>query len=238
MVKWFKDRTGRFAERPHYEPAELDTECERLVSSFLKAHTGKVEYPITTDDLTVLIEQHVKYLDVYADLSPDGSDVEGVTRFAVREKPVIEISQTLSTASNRSNRYRTTLAHELGHAKFHDHVFQMKFTSGNLFAVKEDNRIVCKRDGMIDAPQNDWMEWQAGYASGAYLMPKSVVTQIVRGTAPSDAPLPPWPADGELARALVRKVMARFEVSEEAARIRLIKLGHVTAAPRVPTLFG
>ena len=158
MVKWFKDKTGRFAERPHYEPAELDSECERLVASFLKAHKGKVEYPISTDDLTVLIEQHVSYLDVYSDLSGDGADVEGVTRFAVRKKPAIEISETLSTADYRANRFRTTLAHELGHAKFHDHVFQMKFGSGNLFGANGQDRIVCKREGMLDAPQNDWME--------------------------------------------------------------------------------
>ena len=238
MVKWFKDKTGRFPERPHYEASELDMECEHLVSTFLKNHKGKVEYPLTTDDLTLLVEHHVKVLDVYADLSADGLDVEGVTRFAVREKPIIEISETLSTAEHRSNRFRTTLAHELGHAKFHDHVFQAKFSSGNLFSSVRDERIVCKRDSMLEAPQVDWMEWQAGYASGAYLMPKSAVTALVRALVPADAPIPPWSTDSELGRRLIRKVMSDFEVSEDAARVRLIKLNHLTSSPRVPTLFG
>jgi hypothetical protein len=33
---------------------------------------------------------------------------------------------------------------------------------------------VCKRDGIINARQSDWTEWQAGYACGALLMPASL----------------------------------------------------------------
>ena len=81
MVRWVKDRTGRFSERPHYEPKELDRECENIVSSFLRNLHGGVEFPIVTDDLTKLIEEHADSLDQWADLSVYGDDVEGLHGF-------------------------------------------------------------------------------------------------------------------------------------------------------------
>ena len=68
-MRYVPDRTGRFAERPHYADAELDRIFERLVTEFLKAHRGKITFPISTDDLTVLIERDTEDLDAYADLS-------------------------------------------------------------------------------------------------------------------------------------------------------------------------
>ena len=38
MVKYVPDRTGRFSQRPHYEPKELDRECEELVEVFSAEH--------------------------------------------------------------------------------------------------------------------------------------------------------------------------------------------------------
>lgn len=67
-MKWVIDRTGRFAQRPHYLPEELDTECERAITAFLTKKYQKVEFPIATDDLTVFLEEHAD-LDGYADLS-------------------------------------------------------------------------------------------------------------------------------------------------------------------------
>jgi hypothetical protein len=75
-MKWVADKTGRFAKRPHYQPEELDDECEHLILAFLKNKYGKVEFPIKTNDLTVFIEQKAD-LDSYADLSGEEGDVEG-----------------------------------------------------------------------------------------------------------------------------------------------------------------
>ena len=52
MVKWFPDRTGLFSQRPHYEPKELDRECENIIAGFLKERHGAAKYPVSTDDLT------------------------------------------------------------------------------------------------------------------------------------------------------------------------------------------
>ena len=62
-MKWIKDVTGRFPERPYYEEGELDFECERIVGDFLRKKYGKVEFPISTSDITVLIERDTSDLD-------------------------------------------------------------------------------------------------------------------------------------------------------------------------------
>lgn len=63
MVKYVPDRTGRFSQRPHYEPKELDRECENIIAGFLKERHGAAKYPVSTDDLTVLIERDSESLD-------------------------------------------------------------------------------------------------------------------------------------------------------------------------------
>ena len=131
-MKWVKDRTGRFARRPHYLPAELDVECEQLMSSFLKSRYGSVAYPITTDDLTVLIESLTDSLDLYADLTGEEGEVEGVTDFIPRRRPKVRISKRLTEDQRMSNRLRTTLTHELGHVHFHSFLFDGE-QSGDLF---------------------------------------------------------------------------------------------------------
>jgi hypothetical protein len=62
MVKYVPDRTGRFSQRPHYEPKELDRECENIIAGFLKERHGAAKYPVSTDDLTVLIERDTESL--------------------------------------------------------------------------------------------------------------------------------------------------------------------------------
>lgn len=93
MVKMIRDSTGRFAERPFYRERDLDDECERLIRELLMKRHGKVDYPVATDDLTVLIEMHYADLDPYANLSAYGADVEGVTEFFPDRGPKVSISE-------------------------------------------------------------------------------------------------------------------------------------------------
>ncbi len=238
MVMWVPDETKRFRRRPHYKQSEIDRECETLVTGFLLKHRGKVDFPISTDDLTVLIEQHVDTLDVYADLTPDGHDVEGVTRFKIGAVPDIEISEPLSTDDRRENRFRTTLAHELGHVRLHDKLFQAAFAPGDLFEQAREHRLVCKRETMLDAPKGDWLEWQACYASGSYLMPVTALREELKPILAVHGGLTPFRVGDAASDALIEAVMARFQVSRDAARVRLSKLDYISAAPRTPTLFG
>lgn len=118
-MKWVKDKTGRFPQRPHYLPEELDEECEHTVLTFLRDRHGRVSFPIATDDLTVLIEGAVDDFDLYADLSQENGDIEGVTDFFPGKRPKVRISRRLSEAPNLENRLRTTLTHEYAHVRFH-----------------------------------------------------------------------------------------------------------------------
>jgi Zn-dependent peptidase ImmA (M78 family) len=240
VASWSADKSGRFPLRLFLRAAEIDRDCERLVAAFLQERHGEVRFPLSTDDLTVLVEQHSSSLDQYADLSDEGDDVEGMTCFLPGQLPQILISAQLTEQANRQNRLRTTLAHELGHAFYHRAVFDHVFAAPpHMFeAARDEPRTVCKRGSMMETTEFDWLEWQAGYVSGAILMPAQQVRRSVGdllrdhgihgaaviGTAPA--------AEAE------QHVMASFQVSGEAARVRLRKLGLLADSEGPPTLFG
>src|SRR5688500_9240708 len=102
-----RDATGRFTQRPHYEPGELDRECEVIVSSFLERRHRRAVPPITTDELSILIEQNDAALDSYADLSALGENVEGVTEFRAEGEIEVSIAHHLAIDPRRENRLRT-----------------------------------------------------------------------------------------------------------------------------------
>lgn len=219
MARWCPDDRGRFHRRPFYRAEELDAECEALLADFRRATGRRDDVAIETDDLTVLIERHVGDLDVYADLIEDGPEVEGVTLFAAARKPDVAIAGRLTSDERRSNRYRTTLAHELGHVILHDPLYQEKLATGDLFAASTEVRLICKRDTMVDAPQSDWMEWQACYFSGSLLMPKRPMIDLAKEHADGISGAPRVGTDQAIK--LVSATMERFVVSQDAARVRL-----------------
>lgn len=226
-MKWIKDKTGRFPQRPFYEPDEIDYECESVISSFLSNKYGLVNYPISTNDLTILVEQHTSDLDLYADLSDAGTNVEGMTVFLQKEKPKVYISQQLSNNNSRENRLRTTLTHEFGHVKFHNFLWasrQISFLPENSSMLK----IRCNRETILNASEIDWMEWQAGYASGAFLMPLTALRNIARQVYESVNLPPSAGSNSPIGKVLIHNVQSAFQVSEDAARIRLLKLGYLT----------
>lgn len=223
MVRWCPDDKGRFHRRPFYKAEELDAECEKLLADFRRESGRKPDVAIDTDDLTVMIERHVGDLDVYADLSEDGPEVEGVTLFAAQRKPDVAIAERLTSDDRRSNRFRTTLAHELGHVVLHDPLYQEKLAMGDLFAAVTEERLICKRDTMVDAPMTDWMEWQACYFSGALLMPRRAIIDLAKEHGDGITGAPRYGT--EKGANLVGDAMDRFVVSHDAARVRLSVLG-------------
>ncbi len=118
-MKWVADRTGRFTQRPHWKPEELDAECDVVLAEFRRSTGRASAYPLSTDDLTVLLESSVGELDLYADLSSEPGDVQGMTQFVPGTKPTVQISAALTTDARRANRLRTTITHELGHVRLH-----------------------------------------------------------------------------------------------------------------------
>lgn len=97
MVKYVPDRTGRFSQRPHYEPNELDRECENIINGFLRDLYGEARFPVTTDDLTKLIERDADDLDLYAvNASRFTKDLSRLSRACTREGPQVPQMRELS----------------------------------------------------------------------------------------------------------------------------------------------
>lgn len=236
-MRYVKDITGRFAMRPHYEPAELDQGCEKILADFFG---GRVPTPIDTDSLASLIERDTSDFDPGADLSRYGADVEGVTEFLPHKKPRVRIVAELAYDEVRQNRYRTTLTHEYGHVHFHSHLFATETQSGDLFSspTPKSAEQVCKRDGILNARKTDWMEWQAGYVCGALLMPVTTLRRIVAGYQEQHKLFGSVPDRTEHAYRLVGTIRTEFQVSADAARIRLIQLAHIQPYAQAKSLFG
>lgn len=239
MVKMYPDPTGRFPERPFYEPDELDRECERIISNFLVKRRGAVVFPVLTEDLHVLIEADGADCDSSVDLRRYGDDVEGLTYFPRDQCPQVKISDRLATDPRRVNRLRTTLAHEFGHLRFHRFLFEQRHDIEDLFARKQpDDMQICKRDSILNAPRSDWMEWQAGYISGAILMPATPIRAFFQKYCESRGVYGALPLASRDSQALIGRVKVDFQVSEEAARVRLQALNLLSDGAGHPSLFA
>ena len=228
-MRWIADRTRRFQQRPYYAEHELDEQCQEIVAGFLKAKYGSAAYPITTDDLTVMIERDVAELDLYANLAGEGRGVEGVTELRHRKKPSVRIARYLSESPARENRLRSTLAHEYAHVVFHGFLWALEDGGRKPGPVRSHYRR-CRRSRVVASPQTDWMEWQAGYAGGALLMPIAPLAAIVQ------AALDEWGIAKHVRQGdrrhseLVESVSQAFAVSKAAANVRLSKLCYVAPA--------
>jgi hypothetical protein len=82
---------------------------------------------------------------------------------------------------------------------------------------------------MLRAPRYDWAEWQAGYVSGALLMPVGALRAVIQCFLTRERRLRgPLPVRSPAGQRLVWEVTAAFAVSEEAARVRLLQRGVLT----------
>src|SRR5262249_7539591 len=90
---------------------------------------------------------------------------------------------------------------------------------------KKNGIIACKRDTMISAKQSDWMEWQAGYACGAILMPASQLRSVIDSYRKNAGLYGPVLATTSEGQAMISLVEDNFGVSRDAARVRLSVLG-------------
>lgn len=225
-MKWVRDTTGRFGRRPYYAQEEIDLHCDDIVSRFLAGRDGPGGYPLSTDSLTVLIEQGVSELDLYADLSSEGRDVEGVTEFHRKRRPSVRIARYLSALPARENRLRSTLAHEYGHVVFHSFLWTLDAGRPPSKNRRSSSR-KCRRARIVASPQRDWMEWQAGYAGGALLMPLTPLRNLVATAFAEWGVARRVEPDSDRHVELAGRVAERFGVSKDAARTRLLRLDYV-----------
>jgi len=228
-VRWYKDRGGRMAL--WLEPAEN----EQIVEDELRKARmfPTVDDPVV--DLEGFIERHlgVKKLDLTADLP---STVLGVTEFFNGGPPEVSINRNLTGAMEADEdgedgslgRWRATLAHEGFHVLVHQPLFDLSASQLDLLArgpsAPRQLMRCLKRDVMFRAGGSAWHEVQANRGMAAMLMPASVfraVVELEEAALPEIVGLDAYLQD----EFLVRNVAKRFQVSRQAARIRLQTLG-------------
>jgi Zn-dependent peptidase ImmA (M78 family) len=126
----------------------------------------------------------------------------------------------------RANRLRTTLAHEYGHLLLHAWLYEhFRGQIKNPAPLRCYSRTV---EGNVDR-LTDWMEWQAGYICGALLMPKRRVDWLVSAFVKENCCPGPLLHDNIDGGRLIERMTDLFDVSRDAARVRLLKLGHLAA---------
>jgi hypothetical protein len=201
----------------------LDRAFEKVLREFFKPTHGQIPLPIPTDELTKLIERDTSDFDPGCDLSTYGSGIEGVTEFFCDRKPCVKIAAELACDERRENRYRTTLTHEYGHVYLHSYLFQGELLRPQARVAHRGGH-VCKRERILKAPRGDWLEWQAGYACGALLMPISAVLKLARECAATHQLPVAIGFVGQAKASMIAAVRQVFQVSEDAARVRLTKL--------------
>lgn len=200
-------------------------------------------YPTTESpvvDVERLLERHLRAdLDLAAALE---SEVLGMTVFAPGSKPRVSINRDLTSsalddddvASGQLGRWRATLAHEAAHIMLHRILFEFpEADQGSLFeptSQPSSGRALqrcLKRDvGFIRV--SDWREVQANRGMAALLMPKRVFLRLAEdvlielGTSSGVAR-----GDSPEERNAASELAEKFEVSRQAATIRLRTLGCV-----------
>jgi hypothetical protein len=205
---------------------------------------GGLLLPIPTDAITKLIERDASDLDLYADLLDEGWEIQGITDFYPSDKPRVRIAKELSEQEWRAHRLRTTLSHEYGHVKLHAPLCDPQFTGTTVQQSMFVELPVsapparCNREVILHASKADWMEWQAGYVCGALLMPLILVRRVVSDFLERYRLYGAICVGSPQAAELQSVHSEMFDFSEDAARVRLLKLGCLTQDQVTPTLFG
>ena len=178
-------------------------------------------------------------LDIHARLE---SDVLGMTDFIRDKKPLVSISASLTSEAEEADvapglrgRWRATMAHEAAHVILHRMFIEVPFGQQDLFDAHRGARrslLRClKRDVAFGRASNDWKEVQANLGMAALLMPAEVFTDVVRVVASAGNSrnlLDHIPQVDSLEyRRFVVELSRRFQVSQQAAGIRLSTLGLV-----------
>jgi hypothetical protein len=219
---------GRKVRPPYYTRDQLDDLCEKVLHDFCLEFYGQELTPVPTDVLSQLLEYYTHDLDQFAELPPG---IHGVTLFYTRRKPTVQIAAELKRQHWRENRERSTLAHECGHAILHTPMWRDPKATG---LDEEPVALACSAESIAasatltqEPPDqyDEWMEWQARYMSGALLMQKSRVLRLVERFIDSRRLALPLQAETPTGADLIDKVTFAFQVSRDAARVRLTQLG-------------
>ena len=224
-MKRFRDsKTG--TERLWIGPDEIEawTEAELVKAKLMPS----VDLPAV--NVEAFVEQHLgAQFDQYAALP---SDVLGQTDFRVGSPPLIMVNADLTGSAidddesplGLKGRWRATVADEACHVLFHRCLFNLSRQQALLFGEDENAEEAAqrclKRDVAFGRMASDWRNIQANMGMAALLMPRQVFTATTKQELlrlEVDRVL----TDTPLATTLARRLAMAFQVSCQAAMIRL-----------------
>ncbi len=191
------------------------------------------EQPVV--DIERFIQDLGVRMDQYANLDPT---VLGLTEFYADAPPKIFINRDLTGAIDDDDtppgirgRWRATMAHEAGHVVIHRRLFEVNQDQETLFQMEEQaepRRLMrcLKKNVLFRGGTSDWREVQANMCMAALLMPRSLFRRLTDNVATQRGLAAEALRIGSATAAMLTAEMAAlFDVSKQAAGIRLETLG-------------
>lgn len=214
---------------PFLHEKTIEAHAQLVLDEWAQEHPPVVHPPVPIDDI---LEIQLGLTFIIEDLQSafGHPDVLGGIWFGDR---LIKVDQSLdpTVAPKMLGRYRFTLAHEIGHWRLHRQHLMDDPTATSLFQANSGPAFVCRSNA------NPPEETQANAFAAALLMPRLVLLNAWldwRGTdhpvAISELPAGDYHTDAETSANMAmdqfcKPLAERFEVSAQAMRYRLQKLG-------------
>jgi hypothetical protein len=227
-VKRFRDRkTGE--ERLWFVEDEIETIVETELTK--AGLIPSIDSPVVNVERFVESYLNVQF-DPYATLP---ADTLGQTDFRVGDRPLVKINADLTGAAlddedcplGLQGRWRATVAHEGCHVILHRCLFNLNASQGSLFDLGEPAeeppmrlQRCLKRDVAYARMASDWREVQANQGMAAMLRPKPVFVAACRAEF-TRLGVERIDQRSLLADTLARRMAELFQVSRQAAAIRL-----------------
>ena len=221
---------------PHLSKNQLETYGERVLRDFspevlLKPQPMDIDRLITHYMGFTLEYQYLSHNQVYLGITVF-EDTEALpvyvpeldqAKFLSVKKNTIIIEGTLADNPSFIHRERFTEGHEASHGLIHPEYYQRK---AQIASLHDYCGGIYSKPAFPDLSGVDtdgkrlkgeaWLEWQANYLASVLLMPRPAVKRLRNLIEPKGSPF--WHQE------LIQTMVDVFNVSEEAARVRLISL--------------
>jgi len=223
MARW-----GATSTVPYIPEKYIEEDAELLIAEYQRDRSPVTAPPVPAEQIMeAQLQLTVEIDDLCAMFGSD--DVLGAIWF---KDAVVKVDESLDPHVRPAmlGRFRFTLAHEAGHWRLHRKYYQEDPAQSHLFGGRGAPAFVCR------SSEKPPVEWQADTYASYLLMPRRLLIaawERWRGSLDAVvlATLPPAPvsiqrdADDVRMEQFCRPLAERFEVSAEAMRIRLEKLG-------------
>ncbi len=214
-----------FCAEAFKQPAEID--IDRFAQNYLGL---KQDFQYLSHNgiyLGMMVFHDTNMIPVYDPAANRAEYISAGAHTVIIDKGLLDESQ--------EHRYRFTMGHEAAHDILHSDYYRYNLNRMILSDTGYTPMVQCRVDSSKITNRrislwtdSDWMEWQANRLSSAILMPACMIRQLTDGDpeGPSVFRAACW----------LNKVCRTFNVSVQAAEIRLRELGLLSGIPKAAVL--